>query len=188
MFALRLSGTGVLVAVAMGLYAIYIGSLLLNYGKPGIPHERYNETTKELQTTCNAHGYLQLLVEYPSDPITVFEMLRLDPNDRPFFPIENSGRARAVWYQEVKDMVEQRYMKLMEITESARHRIDARGDGDEDKAFLPMLTATIRGKDRACMWPLAQEFLRKHCEATWAKTGLAALLQNKVLIPNEHCR
>ena len=199
-------------AVAMGLYAIHIGIWLLNNGKPEIPYEQYNETTKELQTTCNAHGYLQLLVEYPSDPITVFEMLRLDPNARPFFPIENSGRARAVWYQEVKDVVEQRYMKLMEITEPARHRSSAHGDSDDGKqyrtaitmcaevlakdklrqfylsTFLPLLTAITRGKDRACMWPLVQEFLRKQCGATWTVTGLAALLQDKVIIPNEHCR
>ncbi|KAK3293587.1 uncharacterized protein B0H64DRAFT_376477 [Chaetomium fimeti] len=215
MCALRLRRLERLMNVAMGLYFIYLGWGLLGRLRtiaPDIPFTAHGATSKELQATCGAHGYLELLMEYHSDPITAFELLGLDPNARPFFPSENSQQPKDKWYQELHTLVDKRYSELMEVTEAARDQRGGRGDADPDKqykaaitmcaellakdksrrfymkTFLPMLAATIRGKDRGCVWPLVQAFHRSQCEATWATMRRADELQAKVITTSDNCR
>jgi hypothetical protein len=84
-----------------------------------------------MQAVCNAQGHLQLLAQYPSDPVTVFSLLNLDPTSRPFSPTMFSRRAGGPWHQEAKELVERRYTELMEL--ASWHDSRAREyDGDDD--------------------------------------------------------
>lgn len=156
-------------------------------------------TSKELQAVCNAQGHLQLLAQYPSDPFTAFDLLDLDPHTRPFSPSRNSHWDGRTWYQELRETVDNRYMKLIE---AASRDDEGRGDGhrkrqykvavtaasdllakDEPRRFymdiiMPMLEYVVREQPLQCVWPRVRQFHRNLCAATWATTGMMGLLQD----------
>lgn len=161
---------------------------------PEVPRLRLDPTSDELQAVCNAFGQLRYLAEYPADPITAFELLKLDPRGPPFFPPENSRRPVDVWYNDVQQIVEQRSKELLE-----RAHVLANVDGSADEVYkkavtmsaspllkdgprryyletvLPSLERAILGKDRQGGWDQAEEFHTKLCRRPWPSTDMRDL-------------
>jgi hypothetical protein len=157
----------------------------------------------ELQAVCNAQGHLQLLAQYPSDPVTAFDLLDLDPHKRPFSPSQNSRWKGATWYYELREAVDNRYTELME---AAGHDDGLGSDGQHQQqykaaltaasdllskdgprryyldAIMPMLEDVVHGQSPRCVWPRVRRFHRNMCAATWAITGMTRALEKDDLL------
>jgi hypothetical protein len=142
----------------------------------------------------NAQGHLQLLAKYPSDPVTVFALLGLNSSARPFFPTENSRRKREKWHQELVEMVNNRYMTLMELASSRddednkQYKVALLAASDlllktSSRRFymdtiLPMLELIVKEKPPKCVWPWVRKLHYDLCAATWPATGMVDLLRD----------
>jgi hypothetical protein len=87
-----------------------------------------------MKVVCNAQGRLQLLALHPSDPITVFSLLDLDPSGPPFSPGDNSSQAgdKQLQHEEVLEVVDRRYSELMELASQTEGRGNDEDDCDKE--------------------------------------------------------
>jgi hypothetical protein len=164
-------------------------------------------SSEDLEAVCDAHGHLQLLASYPSDPITAFEILKLDPRARPFFPRKASLPRPEMWHDEIHGTVMTPYTRMMKDMEVD----DGRGGRADDKQYmialtrsaelllrdgprryyldtvLPMLERVIHGQPRHCVWPSVSEFNHNLCAGTWLSTGMADLLRDHHISQDLRC-
>ncbi|KAH6632223.1 hypothetical protein F5144DRAFT_602969 [Chaetomium tenue] len=188
----------ILLLATLGVFLAGICSTRLNPFSttttgPESPFSTFGPKSPELQGVCTAHGRLQLLAKYPSDSMTAFEFLGLDPDARPFYPHHASRRDGDRWHRELQELVDNEYTRRLDRV----NRVDAHGRGGTDIAqykltlaavtdvlekgsprrfyvetVLPMLERVRRDQPARCVWPRIREFNWKLCAATWRVTGL----------------
>ncbi|KAK4044145.1 hypothetical protein C8A01DRAFT_31747 [Parachaetomium inaequale] len=112
---------------------------------PKFPFSTHSAASDVMQAVCNAHGHLQRLAEHPSDHVTAFSLLGLDPKERPFYPHDKSHRKWDEWHQELLGLVDKRYMGFLE-----REGEDNGHDGGEGEQYKLALTAAshLLSKDK----------------------------------------